>query len=347
MHLFVPSLFLFISINGAATLSSSGSRRPALAFHVGLCRACPWSGTRPCRFEPGCCLRQREPRGIYQACSDSAEEALGDRKQDVGPNRRCQATRSCGVTSDSSGGALPGARPSQEPPSEATWGSQWGARWRARDPRFPGPCGGTGHVDTTRGASGGPVGLSRSRGESSTLAPLSHPSLDGLTWCWGSPNRSLVHGYGALYWKALRRNPHPGQQGQPASWEPRVPVPFRAGQRGRASPRLWVAVSSWRKAFSLWNFQHSRLPGPRVQSVPQVPPLVAPSRQKHRKEPSALARRRPTARLQFWEPAEGLSDAGRLGGPSRGQASTQLTVGAGRRAWRRSTEKERSQEMME
>lgn len=245
------------------------------------------------------------------------------------------------------GGALPGARPSQEPPSEATWGSQWGARWRARDPRFPGPCGGTGHVDTTRGASGGPVGLSRSRGESSTLAPLSHPSLDGRTWCWGSPNRSLVHGYGALYWKALRRNPHPGQQGQPASWEPRVPVPFRAGQRGRASPRLWVAVSSWRKAFSLWNFQHSRLPGPRVQSVPQVPPLVAPSRQKHRKEPSALARRRPTACLQFWEPAEGLSDAGRLGGPSRGQASTQLTVGAGRRAWRRSTEKERSQEMME
>lgn len=29
----------------------------------------------------------------------------------------------------------------------------------------------------------------------------------------GSPNHSLAHCYGALYWKALRQNPHPGQQG--------------------------------------------------------------------------------------------------------------------------------------
>lgn len=45
------------------------------------------------------------------------------------------------------------------------------------------------------------------------LPPLSSPSSD-RRGDWGSPDHSLVHCYGALYWKALGRNPHPGQRGQ-------------------------------------------------------------------------------------------------------------------------------------
>lgn len=174
LYFFVPFLFLFISMNGAATLSSGGSRRPALAFHVGLCRACPWSGTWPRRLEPGCCLSQREPQGIYQACSDRAKEALGDNKQSAVvyyPNRRSRATRSrratshCTWLSPAGGWTLTGcarvAVPPRALPRSPPGGLEMavGDMWRVRDPRFPGPegglcaqqAGGTGHVEHHQG----------------------------------------------------------------------------------------------------------------------------------------------------------------------------------------------------
>ena len=162
---------------------------------------------------------------------------------------RCQAMRSHRVTSDCSDGWAPGCmwlspargwalagaqqvavpprtRP-QSPPGDLEIAA--GGMWRVGDPHFPSPggglcaqhAGGTGHVEYRQGL---PASLMAPRAPWTTPEPLGelHPAptlksiLRQSVVAGGLPATALVHCYGALYWKALRRNPHQGPQGEPA-----------------------------------------------------------------------------------------------------------------------------------
>lgn len=114
------------------------------------------------------------------------------------------------------------------------------------------------------------MGPSQGPPESPLLLPTFKSVLQ-QQWCLGSPSRSLVHCYGALYWKALRRTPLPGQPGRAAA--PGASL----GQSRRAEGGLSVAVNCWSEAFSLESMEHNRLHDPRMQSAPQVPYLPSQS----------------------------------------------------------------------